>query len=192
VRSTVTAVARLAALFAIALESPTAAFATTLLTYSGPAYTQVDDSTAIAGSYDTTMSVSATIELSSALPANFNGSVVPLHFSMNDGRFTITDRFPSSAFRFVTDGSGAITSWYLEAHDTLPGNLLLLIQSAHAPAFFPSVRDLGSIATTAGDGEFGVVFAGGSWQVSVPEPASAGLLAAGLIGLRCVRRRRAK
>jgi len=173
----------------IALCGAQAASASSILAYTGNPYTTVVDSPAISGAYDTTMFVSGTIELATALGASFDGAVTPAHFSLNDGRFTVTDRFPSSFFHFTTDATGAITKWYFEVHDNI-GGALLIIQSSHDPAVFSTLRDTGAISNSStGASDAGVVAdAGGSWAVA--EPASLSLLGVGWLGLRLRSRRR--
>jgi hypothetical protein len=88
----------------------------TILTYIGNRYTTFTDSTAIPLTYNSSMYVSAAIELPAAPGANLNGPVTPTHYSFSDGRFTVTDLTPGaiiSFFDFTTDGAGTITGWQL-------------------------------------------------------------------------------
>ncbi len=173
----------------IATCSPQVATATSILTYTGNPYTTIVDTNTISGTYETTMFVSATIELASDLGANFDATVTPLHFSVNDGRFTITDLFPSSLFHFTTDAAGAITKWYFEVHESFDSLQGLIIQSAHDLVVFGTVRDTGSILVfSTGEGDAGIVQdSGGRWVVgavaAVPEPSALTLLVTGLVGL---------
>jgi hypothetical protein len=191
----------LAAVVALGLlVTPQLASADSIITYTGNHYADITDTTTIAGVYDTTMFVSATIDLANGLGANFDGLVTPIHFSLNDGRFTITDLFPSSVFHFTTDSSGAITKWYLEVHNNFGADEGLIIQSAHDTAVLNVARDMGDIVIfSTGKFDAGLALdSGGSWSASVPEPASLPVpepaslsqLAIGLAGLGFLLRKR--
>jgi len=85
--------------------------ASEVYTYTG------NDFTGVSGSYSTLDSVSISITLSTPLGDDFSGSVTPTSFTASDGVQTITSAnasLSSSAFYFVTNGSGQITGWVVE------------------------------------------------------------------------------
>jgi pimeloyl-ACP methyl ester carboxylesterase len=94
-------------------------YANVTYTYTGNTFTSVHDDPNVPGSYDTSMRVSGSFELSTALPPNRAISdrlfVTPLSFSFGDGRSVITNTSPSLNF-FInvgTDAAGNITKWDL-------------------------------------------------------------------------------
>jgi len=73
--------------------------------------------------YDTSMRVTATLELSSVLPPNLvDAEVIPISFDFNDGVNTITENsdIEERTFRVSTDASGNITFWNVSAKTTFP------------------------------------------------------------------------
>src|SRR5262245_2013312 len=88
------------------------ASANTILTYTGNKFTNVYDDPLIAGTYETRMFVRATVELSGPLPLRFGG-VVPLHWTMSDGRTTISDTCAhcNGHFSLKTDGTSKVYEW---------------------------------------------------------------------------------
>src|SRR5205814_7607366 len=90
------------------------------LTYTGNPYTHTEGSLP---RYTLAMSVSAEIELGSALPYScISCFITPLAFTISDGKFTLSDSSPgidTSQFIFSTDAVGDITSWNFNAQ-TIP------------------------------------------------------------------------
>jgi len=73
--------------------------------------------------HDTSMRVTATLELSSVLPPNLvDANVIPISFDFNDGVNTITENsdIVLQIFRFSTDASGNITLWNVSAETAFP------------------------------------------------------------------------
>lgn len=92
--------------------------ANVIYTYTGNNFTNIIDNPSVPGSFDTSMRVSGTFELSSALPPNRSLSdfVIPLSFSFGNGRSIITNTSPGLSrqeFRIATDATGNITQWQL-------------------------------------------------------------------------------
>jgi hypothetical protein len=92
--------------------------ANTVYSYVGDLFTSVIDLPFPAGSYDTSMRVSGSFELTSALPANLAFTDIGasiLNFSFSDGRSTIAsgDADLSNFFNVQTDAAGQIVAWSL-------------------------------------------------------------------------------
>jgi len=175
--------------------------ASVVYTYTGNLFDTVDNSGAF---YDTTMSVTGTVQLASELGTNLNGqSVSPLSFSFKDGVNTATHaNAATQTFIFWTDGAGLITAWdiLLKTDDTVwqtgePNSEYAGI-ATRSGAMFVNDTDQGIIAMRDSSGfntnYFGAVSdAAGTWEVSaVPIPPAVWLFGSGLIGLIGVARRK--
>jgi hypothetical protein len=175
--------------------TPQFASADSILTYIGNPYTGIGDSPLIAGSYDTTMYVSAEIDLQFALAGNCSSCIVtPAKFSLNDGRFSVTDSTvgASSHFEFWTDSSGNITMWNVSAFVLAGGDLQPSIQTYFVNNTY---NDAGQYSTSHfQNNDFGANNTShGTWSIqnaSVPEPTSVTLVAIGLtcLGIRLRKR----
>ena len=168
----------LAVLFAMDAVS---ARADVVYSYTGAAFTTVS------GSYTTSMKVTGSIDLTSALGANFGPAIVtPNSFSFSDGLQTITNTTPSVSSSFVlqTGFFGNINSWQIV--------LSILLGEV--------VDEI--VVTLSGDyAEFGFVPSqafnntAGSWSApvsTVPLPAALPLFASGLGALGLLGWRRKK
>jgi hypothetical protein len=102
-----------AVVFLVSTFSSQAASTRTILTYTGKNFTNIFDDASVPGTYTTSMRVSVTIELRDKLQTNASYSLpAPLHFSISDGRNTITEASGSLAeLEVVTDGVGNIVNW---------------------------------------------------------------------------------
>lgn len=145
-------------------------------------------------SYDSSMSVTGAIELGAPLGANLTEvEVFPLSFSFTDGINTISDATADSAtLEFSTNASGAITSWFVGLHITMPSPVSVGVKDidifATAEIGFDSF-DLGRITTcvsvvgTECPGQipdFGLTASQpGTWSV-VPIPAALPFFASAL------------
>lgn len=128
-------------------------------------------------SYTAADFVSATLTLSSPLPANMalaDVSTLPgFALSMNDGQHTVTNLQQQGMFAKVgTDASGQINQWQLVINTggTQNGG----IATANEPG---NVYDMGTLACCDPEpqgGNFGAIFSmPGSWNSGAPSPASA-------------------
>jgi len=161
-----------------------------------------DSFTSYSGTYNsaTETNITATLTLSSALGADFNGTVAPasvVSFEISDGSLMLTntslDITPS--FDFVTNGSGQITGWGVS-----------VIQNISPPAWTRLLTESGadeSVACGGGPvGEDCIPFVGNAevdysgnqpgWTESaVPEPRFTVILGALLAALAVTIRRKA-
>jgi hypothetical protein len=138
------------------------------------------------GIFDTTMSLTGTVELPAPLPPNLFDEVFPTSFKFNDGVNTITENnATSSAFGFATNNFGDIIGWQISLSidegggpHSIGSEKLMLGFSEYA---FPGIPpDFGAASTTKP----------GSWSV-VPIPAALWLFGSGLLGLVGMARRKA-
>jgi hypothetical protein len=147
------------------------------------------------GVYGDVDSVTGTMELSNALPANANDLyVIPVSFSFSDGIQKITSATPlnplndTDSFQFYTNASGAITAWQVLVYSSTYG---AWVGTGCGNAF--NCADGGRL-----DGNNGAVSYNmpGIWQAttvsSTPLPAALPLFASALggIGLLSWRRKR--
>ena len=186
----------------IAAPLSTAQAVPTNYTYTGNPYTSV-----IGSEYTTSMFITTTITLSSALGANlvdFDALSLVTTFTVFDGvqTFTPANLNPLffAEFRFNTDGLGAIERWaviytplgFREIATCNDPGLSGLISASLAGCLTPwetlliPARDRAS----SDFGEQGQTNSPGVWTSSaVPEPSTSLLVALGLVGLASSRRR---
>jgi hypothetical protein len=198
-----------AALAALTFAVPmTATAVTTAYSYTGPAYSLIDDAAGTPGTYSSAMHISGTATFDAPLGSFLSvfDPVSPLAFSFTDGRVTVSNLNSAvlglgseeTSFRFGTNEDGAITSWLLV--------LRLADPSPHARQSFNS--NFLSASAFSDNAELSVDFATadsasasllvgdlpGVWTVTaVPEPAAYVTLLAGLAVLvPCMRRMRSR
>jgi hypothetical protein len=203
------------AAFTLALVyPPIPSIAATVYTYTGNAFTAltIEDSTGIPGSYDSTMRVTGSFTLNTALTGglalqDISGSVIG--FSFNDGRNTLSDSNAHIfSFDVATDATGTPTQWRIDLVSPFPEAVGL--NDTIQTFFFPpggtkQVNDFAAIldCTQAGMGKcitsdaLDDAFAHddpGTWTVTTvtPLPAALPLFATGLgaLGLLGWRRKR--
>ena len=155
--------------------------ASVIYTYTGNPF---DD---VSSPYNTTMSVTATLELAAALGNNLTDQLVGVPvFTVHDGIHTITqDNVSGVSFEFSTNAVGTITEWHtgvdiLSDFNDVGETVLFIVTTTDNPVF---VADYGSkgICTVKDDcianqdTERGIIRnAPGTWEVSsVPVPAAA-------------------
>ena len=173
------------------------AFASFIYNYTGNPYTSA------ASPYDTSMSVTGTLELAAALAPNLSlSAVTPLSFSFSDGVNTTTETtatLTSSQFEFATDSTGNITGWNISmfTHNSsaTPGQLW---SSSLSTANNVSTVDDTAVTVTCSYGtpcggttnaNASVTGQPGSWGV-VPIPGAVWLFGSGLLGLVGMSRRK--
>ena len=193
-------------LLAVACVQPVTSAANVIYTYTGNPYNFITDDTPPAGQFDTTMRVTGTFEVASALLPNLDdATITPLHFSFSNGRSTFTDSVVSSLFfEISTDGSGNIVEWHISLGigSSLSdlGDQDLFLGTRYSPA---QVGDTGQITECVSAGSLGCSveqtdFARASpnpgvWtgpEAVAPVPATLGLLGLALAGLGWSRRKK--
>lgn len=175
--------------------------ASTTYTYTGLVYDTIVDVDGIPGTYDTSMSVTGTVELENALAPNFGGDVnlaTALGFSFFDGRFTIDKNnynVPYSTMNFVTDPAGNITAWTITLYSgdpTLITGGMVFMNLTSGDGDFVEI-DTCECAPGGRITDYALNIASpGTFATSpVPLPAAAFLFAPALAGLGFMRRRTA-
>jgi hypothetical protein len=107
----------------------------------------------IAPLYETSMRVTATLELVTPLQPNMvEADIIPTHFLINDGVNTITENsdLEEQIFRYSTDAFGTITFWNVSARTALPSPSNVGDQQWEIATSNPSSglqADYGSIST---------------------------------------------
>jgi len=198
-----------ASCLALSLAIASGASAATIYQYTGNTYTVTIDNTPPAGTtYTTSMSVSGSFTTAVALAANMpltDISASILLYSFDDGANTLTQSNSTlfGAFSVATDGGGNISLWQFTANSGPPlpstggpGDQRMLISSADT-GVFQLDRGILQECTAVSGTSCGSVFSDlgqvsnspGAWSI-VPEPSTALLLGAGLIGIASGRGRR--
>lgn len=153
--------------------------------------------------YTTLMSVTGTVELSTALGINhtFSDSVPLKSYSFFDGQQTLdqTSDGISATFKFATDDTGKITDWEVNLNISTPE---AAIKERTIETIFvtgsPDNGDIGLIATatpglfgsTGSTTDFGSTGTPGVWTAAVPLPATVWLFGSGLVGLFGIAKRK--
>ena len=167
------------------------AFASVIYQYTGNPYISIQSP------YDTSMSVTGTLELAAALAPNLSlTTVTPLSFSFSDGVNTTTGAtatLTSSQFEFATDSAGNITGWNISMFTSNPSATVgqLWSSSLSTANNVSTVSDTAFTATCSSGTTSCNVTSGasasvagqpGSWGV-VPIPDAVWLFGSGLLGL---------
>jgi hypothetical protein len=157
--------------FGIGILSTTPCLGAETLTYTGNYFTSIGNNV-----YSTSDRITATIVLSSPLGRNFDGLVVPSSFMLSDGVNSYSNSPGTlSDFDFVTNGSGQITSWSMDAR--IDG----FYYFAQSMDMAGDVEDIGEFGVTE-DREYGLNMNDpGSWTTGgAPEPAEWAILLMGI------------
>jgi hypothetical protein len=183
------------------IVSSSVARATTTYTYVGNNYSGIIDSPDQPGTYTSSMFISGFFTVASPLPANLAGDITAdvVHFSFFDGRNTITDSDITfmKSFSLATDGSGAISAWFIQLGKDTGGNnagaVSATIITRGGPGFSSGYEDFGQrlfcvlfLGVCNFVEDSGVNFADpGSWSrndevATAPLPATLPLFATGL------------
>ncbi len=162
-------------------------------TYVGNLFNDIDDWTPPVGSYDTSMSVTGSFTMASALAPNLsNQGILPNTFSFSDGRnlLTHTTSLSSESFVVSTNSLGDIVEWFIFLETALAIDPIRSIFTTNNLSIFPDIVDQGGIAPHGGNADTGRVFNNpGVWSVHViPEPGCS-LLLMGMSAFLLSRRR---
>ena len=176
--------------------------ASTTYSYVGLPYNYFQDAPDIAGAFDDSMKVTGSIELTHPLgPSSILDWSDVLHFSISNGRHTLTDSSPNlhpqDAFgNFIkTDTSGNIVHWHFTAiADVLEGSSLLEILITTESDIFLDTSDVIDLSIQAHEygGHYGRKFDNdfslGTWSVAtlpapIPSPALLLTFSLGFIGV---------
>jgi len=170
-----------------------AARADTLYTYTGTEFNNFDNPsllpTGVTG-------LSGSVTLSSSLGDNFSGFVTPAAFTFSDGTTTITqlnESLPYDSFYFVTNSTGAITSWDVElcaigTSCSIPVDYFETVNTSASTDDYSLYIDPGGTYALAWN-----LSSPGAWveqPISTPEPSALLLLGSGLIGLIGAKRKK--
>jgi hypothetical protein len=196
-KHSLTALALLSGLIGATL--PSLSFANVTYTYTGNNFTELQDlsSYGIVTPYNTSMSVSGSFELASALPASLVPSptwfaITPLAFTFNDGIGSISSNqgdLSVPTFNIATDASGNIVEWSISVARSFPvdgsptsGLIYRSIFTQFAGSSYGE-QDAGSIADMSHSISITGIVSGqhGSWAVTaVPEADTYAMLLTGL------------
>ena len=179
----------------VGLIAPTAS-ATVIYQYTGSPYMIFLAGNQDSGLYTSTMMVTGTIALASALPPNLVLSNVSiLDFSFNDGAISFVPANGSTIFaRLSTDGSGSIIAPYLVVLNqaTLPGGFGPYIGITDEP---PNITEVdvgvfgsGPCVQPSCNRQAAISRVAGVWTL-VPEPGTGLLVVVGVLGLAVSSRR---
>lgn len=130
-------------------------------------------------SWDGTMNMSVTFELSDTLDPNLSfSSISPVSFSFSDGVNTITDEDVAAnptlydiTFEFSTDSSGVITDWHVVAEhgpgllENMGDNLVRIFTASSGS----TPKDIGIIFTCISINPDGSCSTAGDWASSLPD-----------------------
>jgi len=178
--------------------SPATAFAVpTVYTYTGAQFSNVPDSGAIPGQYDTGMRITGAITLDGAITPSTTVSfsdVSPnlIAFNFNDGRFNYTPNNVDAAVSLVTNASGGISAWSIFMQGSIPAANVgsFQVDSGTPCSTFCDRVVLTNLLNTAQDRAESLNL--GSWTVTpVPEPSTYAFMLAGiaLVGFAAHRRK---
>ena len=195
----------------VALFVHGAASASVVLSYTGNNF----DSLSVSGTssypeYNFADHVTVSLELSTALAANFDGYVTPLSFLMEDGINSLSQaNVTNSYFRFSTDAAGAITAWHVGGQLDLAPDAVFTLNTINYDFGGCLVRQDFGDYLICGEGSTavncesfgtryyrtrGAVYQNpGTWVSAVPEPSTLPLMLVGLgalAGVAGVRRPR--
>ena len=155
--------------------------------------------------YDSSMSVTVTVELANALDVNLaDQGVLPLSYTISNGLDTLTSQNSDGDFSFWTDSAGNITRWFVGARTS---NVLVTVGQTNTAAYTwyepgnIESTDNGWTVTCLVEGvthcietsyeEGFIIDNPGTWTVrAVPAPAALCLFISGLIGLIGLARRK--
>ena len=183
---------------------------TTTYSYTGSNYINILDSSAVPGSYTTSMNITGSFTLGDALLPNLLNQDISsslIDFSFNDGRFTLTPANTTifEHFQVSTDSSGNISDWWISIFDKDLGSLVAGEFAHHISTSMTLNRGhiytceivSGSCVTGAAytdRGEWSGEITGIWTAAETPIPAALPLFAtgAGIIGLLGWRRKRRK
>ena len=174
---------------ALAVASPTVATAGVVLTYTGTPFTYFFPSP---NSYTTSMYMTATIDLSSALPASsdvifsLGGAGYPTLFTLGDGIQTWTpSNTGNNYFEFVTNASGNIIGWDVNIERVLGSNAWSSLQGPNSLFTTNVAQDSANLPN--GNEAWNTGSAGVWTETAIPEPSSSWLMGSALLGLALVR-----